>query len=88
MNKTLKTFPPAWTDPFHPQVGTYSVTTLFSLGCLLLLKLEKDPFHESPEKDWFCSKVVVTTPEEDEILFPCHRWLSRGEFVLLRGGRG
>ncbi|XP_036942347.1 polyunsaturated fatty acid lipoxygenase ALOX15B-like [Acanthopagrus latus] len=56
-------------------------------GFFLLLKLEKDPFHESPERDWFCSKVVVTTPEEDEILFPCHRWLSRGEFVLLRGGR-
>ncbi|KAM9339251.1 polyunsaturated fatty acid lipoxygenase ALOX15B-like [Symphorus nematophorus] len=69
------------------KVGTYSVTTLFSLGCLLLLKLEKDPFHESPEKDWFCSKIVVKTPDEDEILFPCHRWLSRGESVLLRGGR-
>ncbi|XP_051265570.1 polyunsaturated fatty acid lipoxygenase ALOX8-like [Dicentrarchus labrax] len=69
------------------KVGTYSVTTLFSLGCLLLLKLERDPFHESPEKDWFCSKIVVKTPEEDEILFPCHRWLSRGEFALLRGGK-
>uniref|UniRef100_A0A8D0AA92 Arachidonate 15-lipoxygenase B-like n=1 Tax=Sander lucioperca TaxID=283035 RepID=A0A8D0AA92_SANLU len=64
------------------KVGTYSVTTLLSLGCLLLLKLEKDPFHESPEKDWFCSKIVVKTPEEDEILFPCHSWLSRGEFVI------
>ncbi|KAL7387898.1 hypothetical protein ABVT39_003151 [Epinephelus coioides] len=69
------------------KAGTFSVTTLFSLGFLLLLKLEKDPFHESPEKDWFCSTVVVKTPEEDEILFPCHRWLSRGESVLLRGGR-
>nr|XP_046228925.1 hydroperoxide isomerase ALOXE3-like isoform X2 [Scatophagus argus] len=69
------------------KVGTYSVTTLFYLGCLLLLKLEKDPFHESPEKDWFCSKIVVKTPEQEEILFPCHRWLSRGDFVLLRGGR-
>uniref|UniRef100_UPI0037E7B604 polyunsaturated fatty acid lipoxygenase ALOX15B-like n=1 Tax=Semicossyphus pulcher TaxID=241346 RepID=UPI0037E7B604 len=69
------------------KVGTFSVTTLFSLGCLLLLKVEKDPFHESPEKDWYCSQIVVRTPEEDEILFPCHRWLSRGESVLLRGGR-
>uniref|UniRef100_A0A3Q1GDC5 Hydroperoxide isomerase ALOXE3-like n=1 Tax=Acanthochromis polyacanthus TaxID=80966 RepID=A0A3Q1GDC5_9TELE len=67
------------------KVGTYSVTTLFSLGFLLLLKLEKDPFHESPQTDWFCSKVVVTTPEEDEILFPCYKWLSGGESVLLRG---
>ncbi|XP_071335427.1 hydroperoxide isomerase ALOXE3-like isoform X2 [Trachinotus anak] len=69
------------------KVGTYSVSTLFSLGCLLLLKLERDPFHESPEKDWFCSKIVVRMPDEDEILFPCHTWLSRGESVLLRGGR-
>uniref|UniRef100_A0A3Q1BXD0 PLAT domain-containing protein n=1 Tax=Amphiprion ocellaris TaxID=80972 RepID=A0A3Q1BXD0_AMPOC len=45
------------------------------------------PFHESPQKDWFCSKVVVTTPEEDEILFPCYKWVSGGESVLLRGGR-
>ncbi|XP_070843443.1 polyunsaturated fatty acid lipoxygenase ALOX15B-like [Chaetodon trifascialis] len=74
-------------DDNTERVGTYSVTTLFSLGCLLFLKLEKDPFHESTEKDWFCSKIVVKTPEEDEILFPCHRWLSRGESVLLRGGR-
>ncbi|KAM3602505.1 uncharacterized protein V6R79_005352 [Siganus canaliculatus] len=69
------------------KVGTFSVTTLFSLGCLLLLKLENDPFHESPERDWFCSKIVLKTPEEDEILFPCYKWLSTGESVLLRGGR-
>ncbi|KAI3364280.1 hypothetical protein L3Q82_011085 [Scortum barcoo] len=69
------------------KVGSYSVTTLFSLGCLLLLKLEKDPFQESQQNTWFCSKIVTRTPEGDEILFPCHRWLSRGEFVLLRGGR-
>ncbi|XP_029281202.1 hydroperoxide isomerase ALOXE3-like isoform X2 [Cottoperca gobio] len=69
------------------KVGTYAVTTLFSLGCLLLLKLEKDPFHDSPEKDWFCSTIVVRTPEEDDIFFPCHSWLSRGDSVLLRGGR-
>lgn len=56
--------------PFQPQVGANSVTTLFSLGYLLLLKLENDPFHESPEKDWFCSEIVMKTPEEDEILFP------------------
>uniref|UniRef100_A0A3B5A0L5 Si:dkey-17e16.9 n=1 Tax=Stegastes partitus TaxID=144197 RepID=A0A3B5A0L5_9TELE len=41
-----------------------------------------------PVKDWFCSKVAVTTPEGDEILFPCHKRLSTGEAVLLRGRRG
>ncbi|XP_028253223.1 hydroperoxide isomerase ALOXE3-like isoform X2 [Parambassis ranga] len=69
------------------KMGTYSVTTLLSLGCLLLLKLEKDPFHESPEQSWYCSKIVVRTPEGDEILFPCHTWLTRGGVVFLRGGR-
>ncbi|KAM9840256.1 hydroperoxide isomerase ALOXE3-like [Aulostomus maculatus] len=69
------------------KVGTFSVTTLLSLGCLLLLKLEKDPFHEVPDRDWFCSTILVKTPEDDEILFPCHQWLSRGEHVELRGGR-
>jgi len=70
--------------PLQHQVGTFAVTTLFTLGCLLFLKMEKDPL----EKDWFCSTIVVTTPEGDEMIFPCHRWLSKGEFVLLRGGRG
>ncbi|XP_056219428.1 hydroperoxide isomerase ALOXE3-like [Seriola aureovittata] len=73
--------------PLQPQVGTYSVTSLLSLGCLLLLKLERDPFHESPQEDWFCSKIVVRTREEDETIFPCYTWLSRGETVWLRGGR-
>uniref|UniRef100_A0A3P8RNU5 PLAT domain-containing protein n=1 Tax=Amphiprion percula TaxID=161767 RepID=A0A3P8RNU5_AMPPE len=31
--------------------------------------------------------LMVTTPEEDEILFPCYKWVSGGESVLLRGGR-
>ncbi|XP_033998510.1 arachidonate 15-lipoxygenase B-like isoform X2 [Trematomus bernacchii] len=70
-------------DDTNGKVGTFAVTTLFTLGCLLFLKMEKDPL----EKDWFCSTIVVTTPEGDEMIFPCHRWLSKGEFVLLRGGR-
>ncbi|KAK1889175.1 Hydroperoxide isomerase ALOXE3 [Dissostichus eleginoides] len=70
-------------DDTNGKVGTFAVTTLFTLGCLLFLKIEKDPL----EKDWFCSTIVVTTPEGDEMIFPCHRWLSKGELVLLRGGR-
>ncbi|XP_033931359.1 polyunsaturated fatty acid lipoxygenase ALOX15B-like [Pseudochaenichthys georgianus] len=70
-------------DDTNGKVGTFAVTTLFTLGCLLFLKMEKDPL----EKDWFCSTIVVTTPEGDEMIFPCHRWLSKGDIVLLRGGR-
>uniref|UniRef100_A0A8D0AM79 Si:dkey-17e16.9 n=1 Tax=Sander lucioperca TaxID=283035 RepID=A0A8D0AM79_SANLU len=36
---------------------------------------------------WYFSKIVVTTPEGDAILFPCYRWISRGELVALRGGK-
>uniref|UniRef100_A0A8C5DBW1 Hydroperoxide isomerase ALOXE3-like n=1 Tax=Gouania willdenowi TaxID=441366 RepID=A0A8C5DBW1_GOUWI len=66
---------------------TYTIKPKSSLGNLLLLQLEKDPFLFLPENQWFCSKIVVTAPE-GELLFPCYRWISRGELVELRGGRG
>lgn len=59
-----------------------------SLGKLLLVKAEKDPFFLISEDEWYCSRIVVTTPEGDVVLFPCHRWISRGQLVELRGGRG
>uniref|UniRef100_A0A3B5QF28 Hydroperoxide isomerase ALOXE3-like n=1 Tax=Xiphophorus maculatus TaxID=8083 RepID=A0A3B5QF28_XIPMA len=62
--------------------------TSSSLGKLLLVKVEKDPFLLFPEDEWYCSKIEVTTPEDEEIVFPCYRWISRGEFVELRGGKG
>ncbi|XP_057679092.1 polyunsaturated fatty acid lipoxygenase ALOX8-like isoform X2 [Corythoichthys intestinalis] len=68
------------------KVGRFSVTTAFTLGFLLLLQVEKDPFHEL-EDEWFCSTAVVRTPEDDDVFFPCYNWLSSGEIVVLRGGR-
>uniref|UniRef100_A0A3Q3G0P0 Si:dkey-17e16.9 n=1 Tax=Labrus bergylta TaxID=56723 RepID=A0A3Q3G0P0_9LABR len=73
---------------FLLKVGTYILKTNSSLGKLMLIKVEKDPFFILPEDEWFCSKIVVTTPEGDVLLFPCYRWISRGELVELRGGRG
>uniref|UniRef100_A0A8B9LJ21 Arachidonate 15-lipoxygenase type B n=1 Tax=Astyanax mexicanus TaxID=7994 RepID=A0A8B9LJ21_ASTMX len=36
-------------------------------------------------KDWFCAKLVVTTPEGDEVVFPCYQWLdSKKPIVSLR----
>ncbi|XP_059213134.1 hydroperoxide isomerase ALOXE3-like [Centropristis striata] len=67
--------------------GTYILKTGSSLGKLLLVKVEKDPFLFLPEDEWYVSKIVVTTPEGDAMLFPCYRWISRGELVELRGGR-
>ncbi|XP_028252884.1 hydroperoxide isomerase ALOXE3-like [Parambassis ranga] len=66
---------------------TYTLNTTMSLGKLLLLKLEKDPFLCFPKDEWYCSKIVATTPEGDVILFPCYQWISRGEIVELRGGK-
>ncbi|XP_071335431.1 hydroperoxide isomerase ALOXE3-like [Trachinotus anak] len=67
--------------------GIYIMKTSSSLGKLLLVKVEKDPYFVLPEDEWYLSKIVVTTPEEDVILFPCYRWISRGELVELRGGK-
>uniref|UniRef100_A0A673AAR7 Si:dkey-17e16.9 n=1 Tax=Sphaeramia orbicularis TaxID=375764 RepID=A0A673AAR7_9TELE len=78
------------TDIISPlfQTGTYTITTPLSLGRILLIKVEKDPNIILPENEWYFSKVVVTTPEGDVILFPCFRWMNSGEVVELRGGRG
>ncbi|XP_061785003.2 hydroperoxide isomerase ALOXE3-like [Nerophis lumbriciformis] len=67
--------------------GTYTVKTSASLGKLLLVKVEKDPKFFLPDNDWYCSKIVVTTPEREVLLFPCYQWLSNKEVVELRGGR-
>ncbi|XP_068198895.1 hydroperoxide isomerase ALOXE3-like [Antennarius striatus] len=67
--------------------GTYTIKTSLPLGKLLLVKVEKDPFLLLSEDEWYFSKVVVMTPEGDRVLFPCYRWISRGELVELRGGR-
>ncbi|KAK9531515.1 hypothetical protein VZT92_010936 [Zoarces viviparus] len=67
--------------------GNYTMSTNLSLGKLLLIKVEKDPALILPEDEWYFSKIVVTTPEGEAILFPCYRWISRGELVELRGGK-
>ncbi|CAL8360232.1 unnamed protein product [Lota lota] len=68
------------------QTSTYTVNT-HALGRLLLIRLEKAQFLYLPENEWFCSKIVVETPEEEAVLFPCHRWLTRGEVLELRGAK-
>uniref|UniRef100_A0A3Q0RJV7 Si:dkey-17e16.9 n=1 Tax=Amphilophus citrinellus TaxID=61819 RepID=A0A3Q0RJV7_AMPCI len=68
--------------------GAYTIKTNLSLGKLLLVKVEKDPFLRLSEDEWYCSKILVTTPEGEVILFPCYRWIAKGTLVELRGGRG
>uniref|UniRef100_A0A8C5BSM5 Hydroperoxide isomerase ALOXE3-like n=1 Tax=Gadus morhua TaxID=8049 RepID=A0A8C5BSM5_GADMO len=73
-------------DLTRGKTRSYSVQSSQPLGDLLLLKVEMDPLQLLPEDQWFCSKIVVTTPEGDVVLFPCHQWVSRGDVVELRGG--
>ncbi|ROL47624.1 Hydroperoxide isomerase ALOXE3 [Anabarilius grahami] len=62
----------------------YKVTTRFTLGNLLLIRLEKDNFIFLPENDWFCSNLNVRTPEKDMIYFPSYRWIGEEEVIELR----
>ncbi|XP_077408881.1 hydroperoxide isomerase ALOXE3-like [Vanacampus margaritifer] len=66
---------------------TYKIKTGASLGKLLLLKVEKNPRFFLNDDEWFCSKIAVTTPEGETLLFPCYQWLSNNEVVELRGGK-
>ncbi|CAB1430647.1 unnamed protein product [Pleuronectes platessa] len=86
--KSEKTELDNWGIDFYAgKTGTYTVKTSSSLGKLLLVKVEKDPFLNFEEEEWYCSTIEVTTPEGEANLFPCHRWISREEYVELRGGR-
>ncbi|KAI1898745.1 hypothetical protein AGOR_G00075540 [Albula goreensis] len=62
----------------------YNMTCSASLGKLLLIRLEKKRCLFFPSDEWFCSKVVVTTPESDPVCFPCYRWMSEGEILEIR----
>uniref|UniRef100_A0A8C2ZDT5 Uncharacterized protein n=2 Tax=Cyclopterus lumpus TaxID=8103 RepID=A0A8C2ZDT5_CYCLU len=75
------------TDFSTGTTGTYTLSTNLSLEKLLLIKVEKDPFCYLPEDEWYLSKIVVTTPEGEAILFPCYRWISRGELMLFLLGK-
>uniref|UniRef100_A0AAY4B0T5 Uncharacterized protein n=1 Tax=Denticeps clupeoides TaxID=299321 RepID=A0AAY4B0T5_9TELE len=48
-----------------------------------LVELEAESFLGITDDEWFCSSVVVKTPEGDEFLFPCHCWLSSSEKEVL-----
>ncbi|XP_028831459.1 hydroperoxide isomerase ALOXE3 [Denticeps clupeoides] len=49
-----------------------------------LVELEAESFLGITDDEWFCSSVVVKTPEGDEFLFPCHCWLSSSEKEVVR----
>ncbi|XP_049322644.1 polyunsaturated fatty acid lipoxygenase ALOX15B-like [Astyanax mexicanus] len=59
-----------------------------NVGTVLLVELEATPCFLHFFKDWFCAKLVVTTPEGDEVVFPCYQWLdSKKPIVSLRNSK-
>ncbi|KAL6485581.1 hypothetical protein MHYP_G00049730 [Metynnis hypsauchen] len=77
--KTLTTFWPG-------SKQTFTVESQSNIGELLLVEVEPKPRSLMPyiDDDWFCSKIIVTTPEGVDVLFPCHCWVSRDEKLILR----
>ncbi|XP_062380300.1 hydroperoxide isomerase ALOXE3-like [Sardina pilchardus] len=62
---------------------TFDIRVEEDLGELILLKIHSETFWKV-DNQWFCDKIVITTPKGDEILFPCYRWVSSKEKVFLR----
>ncbi|XP_048042450.1 hydroperoxide isomerase ALOXE3-like isoform X1 [Megalobrama amblycephala] len=62
---------------------TFKINCKASLGELISVKLYSKPFMHL-DNQWFCDKILVNTPEGDEILFPCYCWLDCNEKLVLR----
>ncbi|XP_036416296.1 polyunsaturated fatty acid lipoxygenase ALOX15B-like [Colossoma macropomum] len=77
--KTLTTFWPG-------SKQTFTVESQSNIGELLLVEVEPKPRSLMPyvDDDWFCTKIIVTTPEGVDVLFPCHCWMSRYQKLTLR----
>ncbi|XP_069043747.1 polyunsaturated fatty acid lipoxygenase ALOX15B-like [Lepisosteus oculatus] len=81
---------PAHSNPLGchlPQVMELAVSAPDPLGDLLFVRLDKEQGFFLPDDDWFCSKVEVTTPSGETVLFPCYRWVSDKWAVELREGK-
>ncbi|XP_048042457.1 hydroperoxide isomerase ALOXE3-like [Megalobrama amblycephala] len=63
---------------------TFKINCKASLGELISVKLYSKPFMGLLYNQWFCDKILVNTPEGDEILFPCYCWLDCNEKLILR----
>ncbi|KAK9976884.1 hypothetical protein ABG768_018705 [Culter alburnus] len=54
-----------------------------SLGELVSVEIYSKPFMGLLHNQWFCDKILVNTPEGDEILFLCYSWLDSNERLIL-----
>uniref|UniRef100_A0A4W5LEW2 Uncharacterized protein n=1 Tax=Hucho hucho TaxID=62062 RepID=A0A4W5LEW2_9TELE len=68
----------------------HDVSCPSSLGQLEFVVLDTKPYALLGyiNDDWFCSKVVVTTPEGDTANFPCYRWILSNKQLVFREATG
>lgn len=69
------------------QVRTFKVTCKESVGELVSIKLSLKPFM-GYYSEWFCDKIIVRTPEGDDVLFPSYRCLNCEEDLVLSPAKG
>ncbi|XP_042168777.1 hydroperoxide isomerase ALOXE3-like isoform X2 [Oncorhynchus tshawytscha] len=68
----------------------HNVSCPSSLGPLEFVVLDTESYALLAyiNDNWFCSKVVVTTPEGHTASFPCYRWISGYERLVFREATG
>ncbi|KAL2096944.1 hypothetical protein ACEWY4_006151 [Coilia grayii] len=62
------------------------IKTKKSLGELLFVNLQSMKFLHVDD-DWFCDKILVETPEDARITFPCYRWIEAEKELQLRSAK-
>ncbi|XP_063042919.1 hydroperoxide isomerase ALOXE3-like [Engraulis encrasicolus] len=61
----------------------YKVECEASLGKVFLIGLEKEQYLFLPDDDWFCLTVMVKTPEDETLHFPCYSWVIERQLLLV-----
>uniref|UniRef100_A0A5F8G413 Arachidonate 12-lipoxygenase, 12S type n=1 Tax=Monodelphis domestica TaxID=13616 RepID=A0A5F8G413_MONDO len=75
-----------WFHPARGQMEDFEVDLKEDLGPLLFVKLQK--IHLLLKDAWFCNHITVwvsekNMEEEQEILFPCYRWVQGDGIICL-----
>uniref|UniRef100_A0A8D0HEH0 Uncharacterized protein n=1 Tax=Sphenodon punctatus TaxID=8508 RepID=A0A8D0HEH0_SPHPU len=71
--------------------GTVNKCKVYSnqdLGPINLIRLHKERYLFFPEDNWFCTFVLVTSPQGQIYYFPCYQWLEGFRTLELREGTG
>ncbi|RXM36608.1 Arachidonate 5-lipoxygenase [Acipenser ruthenus] len=65
-------------------VDSYDVNVAEDVGEIQLVKIEKRKYWV--QDDWYCKYITVKTPAGDYVEFPCYRWVSDEQEIVLRDG--